>query len=175
MVDRFVGAFLHHLRPGALVLDVGAGRAEFSHHFLAHGYRVLGIDILPRPRTREPSLKWLQADIRSDDWFSLLPTDVSALFCRNVFHYYSKDWAFDVITRLRNHMPGLRVAGFQAFWSNPDPAFEAAFSSYWTTSELSALLPDFKSRWVSERWHLGRDFNEVSREFPLAQVVLLLA
>jgi hypothetical protein len=50
-----------------LALDLYTGRGGFARAFVAAGYRVVGVDILPRPADYPEGAEYVQADMRTFD------------------------------------------------------------------------------------------------------------
>lgn len=94
----WLDAFLDHVPPAGMVLDLGCGSGEpIARHVIEQGRRVTGVDAAPGLvelcRSRFPGHRWVAADMRGVDlgqtfdgviaWHSLIhlpPQDQPALF-----------------------------------------------------------------------------------------------
>jgi SAM-dependent methyltransferase len=99
--------FLHHVRPGGTVLDVGCGMGEpIAGHLVDRGFRVVGVDASPSMIeiccARFPDSEWLVMDMRElelhrrfegilawDSFFHLGTDDQRRMFPRFASHAQS--------------------------------------------------------------------------------------
>lgn len=100
----WLDTFLHHVRPTAVVLDIGCGMGEpIAAYLFDQGYQVLGVDSSPTlielARTRFPHAEWLVADMRCLD----LGRRFAGILAWDSFFHLSKDDQRDIFSRFAAH------------------------------------------------------------------------
>jgi len=74
-------------RPGAVVIELGAGEGVSTSMFLTAGGDVWSVDILDKSHDWEGKWHFLQADDLSDQALSWFPTECDVLFIDTVHEY----------------------------------------------------------------------------------------
>lgn len=76
-----------HLRPGEIILEVGAGTGELGHRLAAAGHAVDGLDLWPRPPGWPEQRAWHVADLRAFGGYAHYPVVIGNL----IFHQFSDE------------------------------------------------------------------------------------
>ena len=74
------------IRPGEVVLELGAGTGELGLRLARRGLSVAGLDLWPRPPEWDPTRPWHREDLRTFTLYS----DYAAVVGNLIFHQFSE-------------------------------------------------------------------------------------
>jgi ubiquinone/menaquinone biosynthesis C-methylase UbiE len=101
--DRMLEAFIHRLRPGARVLDLGCGAGIPSTKALATEFDVVGVDAskaqIALARANVPTAEFILGDIATIDFADASFDGVTALYSISHIPREEHPWLFARIAR----------------------------------------------------------------------------
>lgn len=168
---NFIESFVEAIPQSGKVLDLGAGKGNWSKHFRAMGHEIVAVDRTPRPSELTPEIDWLVVDL-ADDVPILEPASIDAIFARNVVQFIKKArFASDIVPFFRRTLNAGGIIGIETFYQEPTPTFGGIVSLY-TTEDLRRLFPDTEILFEKQFSTTGTDLKGEIRKFFVSQLIV---
>ena len=117
---------LADVAPGMSVLEPGIGTGNLARRFVSLGCEVWGVDFSPvmldKTRVKLPQVHLVQADLRQQDWLSVVDRTFDRVVSTYVLHEFDLQTKMDLLARLADHLAneGRIVIGDIAFTTLQD-------------------------------------------------------
>lgn len=138
------GVMKPYLKPGMVVLDVGAHDLQISKKFLQYGCTVIAIDKSSYTASKIPEgIEWIQKDFEN----YTPDKDIDVLFMSYVAPFIDRDVLFKKIV---DHYTKCKIIAIRAFTQAPEPSFDRSISLY-STEDINHLPAGF-DEYCARKW-----------------------
>lgn len=168
---QFIDVFVDAVIPGGSIIDIGAGKGNWSEFFRSKGFRVVAVDVRSRPESLSDAISWEETD--AIEWAASQPSDsVDGIFLRNVIQFIESS---QVINNLVPHLiritrPG-GVIAIETFTAPPQPDF-GSLKGFYRAEVLAKSFAGWTVLLKDEFKNTSSDMKGAIRDFSMAQLIV---
>lgn len=170
-LNPFISVCFDRLRPGAEVLDLGAGDGRFSNLFAKHGAVVTAVDYKDK-HAKGTEVDFVRMDIK--DYIEQVSTrQYDLIFMRNVIQFLDKAWVLQTLLPWTDqHTKSGGDIAIETFHKDPRPPFAHPMRSLYTLDDLVGDAARWEVVYKQQYEHDGSDMSGAVRHFFTTDLIV---